>query len=79
MMPALAGAAQMPYRTFLLWNAAGGIVWGTVFVVLGHAAGSSYEALEDKAGKYAAFALALIVVGVIVVWRLRRGHGRSAS
>jgi membrane protein DedA with SNARE-associated domain len=41
MMPALAGASRMPYRTFLVWNAAGGIVWGTTFVVLGHVAGSS--------------------------------------
>ncbi|WP_198348124.1 DedA family protein [Plantactinospora sp. KBS50] len=28
-MPALAGAAHMPYRRFLLWNAAGGLVWGS--------------------------------------------------
>ncbi|GAB3800723.1 DedA family protein [Micromonospora zhanjiangensis] len=27
-MPALAGTAHMPYRRFLAWNAAGGLVWG---------------------------------------------------
>ena len=43
MMPALAGAAHMPYRKFLLWNAIGGIAWGTTFVLLGHAAGDSYH------------------------------------
>jgi membrane-associated protein len=29
LMPALAGIAHMPYRRFLLFNAAGGLVWGT--------------------------------------------------
>lgn len=28
-MPALAGASRMPYRTFLTYNAIGGLVWGS--------------------------------------------------
>lgn len=79
MMPALAGAAHMPYRKFLAWNATGGIVWGTLFVVLGHAAGSSYQTLEDKAGKYVAIALAVIVVGLIVVWRVRSERAKKRA
>jgi membrane protein DedA with SNARE-associated domain len=39
-MPALAGTAQMPYRRFLAFNAAGGIVWGAVVVTLGYLAGN---------------------------------------
>ena len=38
-MPALAGAALMPYRRFLFFNALGGIVWGTGCVLLGYLAG----------------------------------------
>jgi|SRR5450759_4175657 len=34
-MPALAGAARMSYLKFLTFNAAGGIVWGTVVVLVG--------------------------------------------
>lgn len=34
-MPALAGAAQMPYPRFLTFNAIGGLVWGIAFVLLG--------------------------------------------
>ena len=79
MMPALAGAAHMPYRKFLAWNAAGGIVWGTLFVVLGHAAGSSYQTLEDKAGKYVAIGLAVIVVALIAVWHFRRERGDKGA
>ena len=71
MMPALAGAAEMPYRTFLLWNAIGGIIWGTGFVLLGYAAGASYHEVEHQVGRGVAVALAVVVVGLFVAWRLR--------
>ena len=29
MMPALAGTARMPYRTFVVYNAIGGLIWGS--------------------------------------------------
>ena len=29
-MPGLAGTVGMPYRRFLAWNAAGGLIWGVV-------------------------------------------------
>ena len=72
MMPALAGASRMPYRRFLAWNALGGLVWGTGFVVLGHIAGKSYSTLEAKAGKYVAIGLVVIVIAILVFWRIRR-------
>jgi membrane protein DedA with SNARE-associated domain len=71
MMPALAGASQMPYRRFLVWNAIGGIVWGTGFVLLGYAAGASYHRVEHQVGRGVAIALAVVVVGLLVVWRVR--------
>jgi membrane-associated protein len=71
MMPALAGASKMPYRTFLAWNAAGGIIWGTGFVVLGYLAGNSYKSLESKFGHYIAYAVAGIVIVAAIVWKIR--------
>jgi undecaprenyl-diphosphatase len=50
LMPALAGIAHMPYRRFLLFNAAGGLVWGIGAVVPGFLAGNSYKAVERTAG-----------------------------
>ncbi len=69
MMPALAGASGMRYRTFLFWNAAGGIVWGTGFVVLGHVAGASYHVVEKQVGRGVAIGLVVVVVGLVVLWR----------
>ena len=70
MMPALAGASGMPYRTFLVWNAAGGVIWGTLFVVLGHVAGQSYKAVEQTVGRGLAFAVLGIVVVAVIAWRI---------
>ncbi len=38
-VPAAAGAAQVPYRTFLIFNAIGGIIWGVGYCLLGYLAG----------------------------------------
>ncbi|MTL15444.1 DedA family protein [Nocardia seriolae] len=71
MMPALAGTSGMPYRRFLLFNAIGGIVWGTAFVVLGYLAGQSYEAVAKPVGRELAIAVAALVVLALIVWKLR--------
>jgi membrane protein DedA with SNARE-associated domain len=71
LMPAVGGAAQMPYSRFLKWNAIGGLIWGTIFVVLGHVAGASYHEIEKRAGKGVAIGLAVAVVAVLVWWRFR--------
>lgn len=76
MMPALAGASRMRYGTFLMWNAAGGIIWGTGYVMLGHVAGASYQALESKVGHGAAIGIGAVVVLAIIVWRVR-AHRRE--
>lgn len=80
-MPALAGTSRMPYRRFLPYNAAGGITWGTAFVLLGFLAGNSYELVAKTVGRdIAAVAIAVIVVA-IVVWRVRKhlSERRAAS
>lgn len=79
MMPALAGASHMPYRRFLVWNAVGGLVWGTVFVVVGYAAGASYHQVEKQVGRGIAVALVVVVVAVLVVWRLRSERRTGTS
>jgi membrane protein DedA with SNARE-associated domain len=82
MMPALAGASHMPYRKFLAWNAFGGVVWGSVFVVVGYVAGASYQQVEKQVGRGIAVALVVVVIGLLVAWRLRarkERHGASHS
>jgi membrane protein DedA with SNARE-associated domain len=42
----LAGVGQMEWKRFLAWNAAGGIVWGTMFGLLGFYGQKAFERLS---------------------------------
>ncbi|HEY1157240.1 MAG TPA: DedA family protein [Arthrobacter sp.] len=70
-MPALAGTSRMPYGRFLAYNAAGGIVWGIGFVLLGFLAGNSYEAVAQAVGRDLAVVIAAVAVAALVAWHLR--------
>jgi membrane protein DedA with SNARE-associated domain len=80
-MPALAGLSRMPYRRFLAWNAAGGLVWGVGVTLLGFFAGASYQKVAQVLGRGSAALLAVVVVGAVVVWfvRRRRRENRGAG
>lgn len=77
LMPAAAGAAQVRFRTFTLYNVLGGLIWGVGYVLLGYLAGSAYAAVEREVGTGLAIALGAIVVAALAVWLYRR-H-RSAA
>lgn len=73
-MPALAGASRMHYPRFLAFNAAGGVVWGTGFVLLGFFAGNSYDAVAKVAGRDITAVLVVLGVLGLIVWHLRRAR-----
>ncbi|MFB7200302.1 DedA family protein [Streptomyces sp. NPDC056240] len=72
MIPALAGISHMDYRRFLLFNTLGGLAWGVGFTLLGYFAGSAYQRGAAVAGRVVAIAVAVVVVGGLIVWRVRR-------
>jgi membrane-associated protein len=80
LVPGLAGTAGMPYRTFLVYNLAGGVLWATGFVLLGFAAGRAYPTVERVAGRAGLVLLGVIAAGAaaaVLVRRRRSGrHGR---
>jgi membrane protein DedA with SNARE-associated domain len=77
-MPALAGVSRLPYRTFLPWNAVGGIAWGATAVVAGYLAGESYHRVESLLGRGVAIAVAVVVLAGIAVWHVRRRSRQDA-
>jgi membrane protein DedA with SNARE-associated domain len=72
LMPAVAGAAEVRYRTFLIYNMAGGVIWGVGYCLVGYLAGSAYTVVERRVGAGLAIAVAALVVAVAGVWALRR-------
>jgi membrane protein DedA with SNARE-associated domain len=82
----LAGVNHMPWRTFLFYNAAGGIVWAIVYGLLGYFAGRYFknnfaqvETIARTIGWAGAGAVALSIILAIIIYRLRRRHKHSTQ
>lgn len=71
MVPTIAGLSRMPYRTFLPWNAAGGLIWAPGFVLMGYVAGGSYHQVAKWTGAASTVLFILLVVVVAVVFAAR--------
>jgi membrane protein DedA with SNARE-associated domain/membrane-associated phospholipid phosphatase len=79
LVPGLAGMSDVHYPTFLAYNVAGGVLWGTAFAVLGYVAGASYKRVERVAGRAGLVLLAILLVGVIGARVARRLMARSSG
>jgi membrane-associated protein len=79
LVPSAAGMAHLPYRTFALWNALGGIFWATTFVVAGYLAGASYKKVEGYLGRGALVLTAVIVLGLVAVHVLRKRRASATG
>jgi membrane-associated protein len=77
LVPAAAGAAPVPYRTFLAYNLLGGVVWGVGYCLLGYLAGSAYTVIERRVGTGLAVIVAVAVVAVLAVWAVRRHRAKA--
>ncbi|MGI8845304.1 MAG: DedA family protein [Thermoleophilaceae bacterium] len=72
----IAGMTHMPWRSFLLWNALGGIAWALSFGLVGYLAGEAVARVIERAGLAAAV---LAVIGAAVAFFLirRRAEHRA--
>jgi membrane protein DedA with SNARE-associated domain len=68
----LAGMASMRWRTFLLWNALGGIGWALFFGLLGYFGGEAAAELVARAGVGAAVVAAAVALGLWLMLHRRR-------
>jgi membrane protein DedA with SNARE-associated domain len=70
----LAGSSGLEWRTFLLYNAMGAIVWSITIAATGYLLAYSWDTLEKWIGRTGLIALAAIgLVAVLAVMR-RRSH-----
>jgi membrane protein DedA with SNARE-associated domain len=68
----LAGMASMPWRSFMLWNALGGIGWALFFGLLGYFGGEAAAELVARAGVGVAIAAGAAALTVWLVLHRRR-------
>lgn len=77
----LAGASNMHWRTFVVWNALGGIAWSTSVALAAYYGGTGVEKVFSSIGIYAlpiVFVL-LLAVGGWWWWRRRRRAAAAAA
>lgn len=77
----LAGANHMRRRTFFIWNAAGGIVWATVYGLLGYILGNNLPLLGrilKDLGIFGFVALGVVIVALVGFWLWRRRREQAA-
>jgi membrane protein DedA with SNARE-associated domain len=68
----LAGMTTMPWRSFLLWNALGGMAWALCFGLLGYFGGEAAAHLVARVGVWTAAAAAVGFVAGYAIYRRRR-------
>lgn len=73
LVPGTAGMSGIAYRTFLVWNVAGGTIWAVIYVMIGYLAGSQYQTIE-KYANYIGVAAVVFIAAVLVV---RHYHTKS--
>ncbi|MDD2732880.1 MAG: bifunctional DedA family/phosphatase PAP2 family protein [Desulfuromonadaceae bacterium] len=76
LMPFVAGDRRMRYGKFLLFNAIGCVVWASVFVLLGYAAGESWRVAAKWVGIASEIlgGALLLVVALGLLWRWAGRH-----
>jgi undecaprenyl-diphosphatase len=81
LVPSLCGTAKMHYRTFLMWNALGGMTWATAYILIGYLAGTAWKRIEGytNIAGYALFGAAIVAVIGFVLWNRRKQAKRDAE
>jgi membrane-associated protein len=72
----LAGATHMRWRSFVFWNACGGICWATAIGLLAYSLGNAAGNAIKTFGLFGLLAVLLAVVGVLIA---HFRHGRHAD
>ncbi|HEV2641155.1 MAG TPA: DedA family protein, partial [Candidatus Elarobacter sp.] len=75
----LAGVARMEYGEFLLYNAAGGIIWTALFGTLGYLFGQNLPRLEHSIGQASLALVLLIALIVLLVLGMRALRANGAT
>jgi membrane protein DedA with SNARE-associated domain/membrane-associated phospholipid phosphatase len=71
LVPFIAGSSRMRYRDFLPYNALGGVLWATGFVLLGYFLGEGWRTAERWIGRASAIVGGLILLLFLLGWTWR--------
>jgi membrane protein DedA with SNARE-associated domain len=75
----MAGGAEMPWPTFLIWNTAGGIAWATTLALGGYLAGATAKAVLNDFTDYGIYVVPVLIVAALILLRRRRRRTAEAK
>jgi membrane-associated protein len=78
LMPSMAGMSGMRYRTFLLWNAVGGIIWAPGCVLLGYGFASALDVVGETL-TWAPLAILAVLIAVYLIIHFRKRSRERAE
>jgi membrane protein DedA with SNARE-associated domain len=78
-VPVVAGLSKMDYKIFMVYNAAGGILWASVFAAIGFLFGESWEKINQILGATGAAVFFLAVIVVISYLLIRHRHSTTKN
>lgn len=76
-VPAAAGVARIPFRSFFAWDLAAGVLWGSGSVLLGYFAGQNFETVARRSAHVSVALLLLVVAGGVYAFMRQRARGRA--
>jgi membrane-associated protein len=77
--PVVAGAADMTYRNFAVYNIVGGIAWVLSMTLTGYYLGVAIPDLEKQIHKVVAVVIFLSLLPAIIAWLKVKMQGRSSA
>jgi membrane protein DedA with SNARE-associated domain len=75
----LAGATHMHWRSFVLWNALGGICWATAIGLLAYFLGNAAGNAIQTFGLFGLFAVLVLAGGLFIAHRRHRRHADASA
>jgi membrane protein DedA with SNARE-associated domain len=73
----LAGISHMPWRRFVVFDAAGSILWATAYGTVAYFFGKAAADAISHYGVYAAVAIVAVAAIVVLVWYFRHRRGTA--
>jgi len=79
LVPSMAGMSGMRYRTFLIWNVVGGVIWAPGCVLLGYLFSKSLAVIGQTLTWAPLAILALVIIAYVAVHVRRRRIERTEA
>lgn len=77
--PIVAGVGRMPYRTFVMFNVVGGILWAAGVTTLGHQLGKRFPKLADNLIYVSAVIVLVSIIPIVIEVQRSRVRARAGE